>query len=217
MHIAIADVEAFALSKKFLMGKVFPKYPLIYKQIKNESKHRYQSTIKDEIMRHKHSHIEVVNKRSTYNNIQLKAKDVSDIQTQQVLVAKSKNDSGTTNIRQQFQERIVGIEQEMKKIEASLTDFLNTVQQDFRGLIGKIEQMRGNMTRLIEDRKKSESLVHDEQIKQNQRKESRQLAAQGAPAALAPQAILSQIPLNSDSPNRVADPKVQDATNNNQN
>lgn len=199
------------------MGKVFPKYPLIYKQIKNESKHRYQSTIKDEIMRHKHSHIEVVNKRSTYNNIQLKAKDVSDIQTQQVLVAKSKNDSGTTNIRQQFQERIVGIEQEMKKIEASLTDFLNTVQQDFRGLIGKIEQMRGNMTRLIEDRKKSESLVHDEQIKQNQRKESRQLAAQGAPAALAPQAILSQIPLNSDSPNRVADPKVQDATNNNQN
>ena len=105
MHIAIADVEAFALSKKFLMGKVFPKYPLIYKQIKNESKHRYQSTIKDEIMRHKHSHIEVVNKRSTYNNIQLKAKDVSDIQTQQVLVAKSKNDSGTTNIRQQFQEK----------------------------------------------------------------------------------------------------------------
>jgi len=100
VHIAIADVEAFALSKKFLMGKVFPKYPLIYKQIKNESKHRYQSTIKDEIMRHKFSHIEVVNKRSTYNNIQLKPKEVSDIQTQQVLVAKSKNDSGTTNIRQ---------------------------------------------------------------------------------------------------------------------
>ena len=50
----------------------------------------------------------------------------------------------------------------MKKIEASLTDFLNTVQQDFRGLIGKIEQMRGNMTRLIDDRKKSESLLNEE-------------------------------------------------------
>ena len=85
-------------------------------------------------------------------------------------MAKSKNDSGTTNIRQQFQERIVGIEQEMKKIEASLTDFLNTVMQDFRGLIGKIEQMRGNMTRLIEDRKRSESLVNAEQIKQNQKR-----------------------------------------------
>ena len=178
MHIAIQDVEAFALSKKFLMGKVFPKYPLIYKQIKNESKHRYQSTIKDEIMRHKMSHVEVVNKRSTYNNIQLKPKEVSDIQTQQVLVAKSKNDSGTTNIRQQFQERIVGIEQEMKKIEASLTDFLNTVQLDFRGLIGKIEQMRGNMTRLIEDRKKSESLVEEERIRQNNKRQNRANANQ---------------------------------------
>ena len=86
------------------------------------------------------------------------------------MVAKSKNDSGTTNIRQQFQERIVGIEQEMKKIEASLTDFLNTVHQDFLGLIGKIEQMRGNMTRLIEDRKRSESLVAEEHIKQNARR-----------------------------------------------
>ena len=178
VHIAIQDVEAFALSKKFLMGKVFPKYPLIYKQIKNESKHRYQSTIKDEIMRHKMSHVEVVNKRSTYNNIQLKPKEVSDIQTQQVLVAKSKNDSGTTNIRQQFQERIVGIEQEMKKIEASLTDFLNTVQLDFRGLIGKIEQMRGNMTRLIEDRKKSESLVEEERIRQNNKRQNRANANQ---------------------------------------
>ena len=53
-------------------------------------------------MRHKMSHVEVVNKRSTYNNIQLKPKEVSDIQTQHILVAKSKNDSGTTNIRQQF-------------------------------------------------------------------------------------------------------------------
>ena len=174
VHIAETDVDAFALSKKFLMGKVFPKYPQIYRDIKNESKHRYASTIKDEIMRHKFGHIEVVNKRSTYNNIQLKPKEVSDIQTQQVLVARSKNDSGTTNIRQQFQERIVGIEQEMKKIEASMTDFLGTVQLDFHGLLGKIEQMRGNMTRLIEDRKKSESLLFEERKKQNARRENRQ-------------------------------------------
>lgn len=196
MHIAIQDVEAFALSKKFLMGKVFPKYPLIYKQIKNESKHRYQSTIKDEIMRHKMSHVEVVNKRSTYNNIQLKPKEVSDIQTQQVLVAKSKNDSGTTNIRQQFQERIVGIEQEMKKIEASLTDFLNTVQLDFRGLIGKIEQMRGNMTRLIEDRKKSESLVEEERIRQNNKRQNRANANQQSAREIANNSAQSPNPPN---------------------
>ena len=149
------------------MGKVFPKYPLIYRDIRNESRHRYQSTIKDEIMRHKNSHIEVVNKRSTYNNIQLKQKEVSDIQTHQVLVAKNKNDSGTANIRQQFHERIVGIEQEMKKIEISLTDFLHTVQHDFIGLLAKIEQMKGNMTRLVADRKKTESMLAKAHIERN--------------------------------------------------
>ena len=55
-----------------------------------------------------------------------------------------------------------------------MTDFLGTVQLDFHGLLGKIEQMRGNMTRLIEDRKKSESLLFDERKKQNARRENRQ-------------------------------------------
>lgn len=58
----------------------------------------------------------------------------------------------------------------MKKIEASLKDFLNRVQVDFIGLIMKIEQMRGNMTRLIEDRKKSESLLNEEKIRQGKHK-----------------------------------------------
>ena len=59
----------------------------------------------------------------------------------------------------------MGIEQEMKKIEASLSDFLQTVQHDFIGLIAKIEQMRSNMTRLVADRKKSESILNEERIK----------------------------------------------------
>jgi len=55
-----------------LARKIFPKYPNVYREIKDDSKYRYNSAIKDEIMKHKHSHIEVVNKRSTYNNIHLK-------------------------------------------------------------------------------------------------------------------------------------------------
>ena len=60
----------------------------------------------------------------------------------------------------------------MKKIESSLSDFLSTVQHDFIGLIGKIEQMRGNMTRLIADRKQSESLYNDAQIKSDAKKKN---------------------------------------------
>jgi len=65
--VATTEVEAFSLSKKFLVGKVFPKYPNIYREIRDESKFRYTSMIKDDIMKHKFAHIEVVNKRSTYN------------------------------------------------------------------------------------------------------------------------------------------------------
>ena len=72
-------MQAFALSKKFLMRKVFTKYPQIFREIKDDSKYRYNSNIKDPVMKHKYSHIEVVNKRSTYNNIQLKPKQVTDI------------------------------------------------------------------------------------------------------------------------------------------
>lgn len=102
VHIATTEVEAFALSKKFLMRKVFPKYPQIFREIKDDLKYRYNSTIKDEIMKHKHSHIEVVNKRSTYNSIQLRAKKAVDFSSQQLLVMNTKSDVGTTNLRQQF-------------------------------------------------------------------------------------------------------------------
>lgn len=46
-------------------------------------------------MRHKFSHIEVVNKRSTYNNIQIKAKQVADISSQQLLVRNTRSEAGT--------------------------------------------------------------------------------------------------------------------------
>lgn len=155
MHVAITEVEAFALSKKFLMKKVFPKYPQIFREIKDDSKYRYNSNIKDEIMKHKHSHIEVVNKRSTYNSIQLKGKSVADSAGQQI---SAKGDAGgASTLRQQFQERISGIESEMKKIDGSLSEFLATVTADFNGLVGKIEQMKDNMAQLKAESAKSVS------------------------------------------------------------
>mmetsp|Transcript_117341 Transcript_117341/g.163295 ORF Transcript_117341/g.163295 Transcript_117341/m.163295 type:complete len:82 (-) Transcript_117341:64-309(-) len=68
----------------------------------------------------------------------------------------TKSDVGTTNLRQQFQERIVGIEEEMKKIDGSLVDFLSTVTSDFSGLIGQIEQMKENMDQLKKESKESQ-------------------------------------------------------------
>ena len=58
VHLAKSEVQAFALSKRFLMKKVFGKYPQIFREIKENSKYRYHSWMKESIMRHKFQHIE---------------------------------------------------------------------------------------------------------------------------------------------------------------
>lgn len=70
-------------------------------------------------------------------------------------------------MRQQFQERIVGIEQEMKKIDSSLSDFLSTVTTDFNGLVGKIDQMKDNMSQLKTESRKSRSELEAIKARQN--------------------------------------------------
>ena len=69
MYAACSDVEAFALNKNFMLGKIFPKYPEIYREIKDDSRYRYTTSIKDMIIKHKVSHIDSVNKRTFYNNV----------------------------------------------------------------------------------------------------------------------------------------------------
>ena len=52
-------------------------------------------------MKHKHSHIEIVNKRSSYNNIYLKPKSATNVAPQQVTTI-SKADQSNSLMRQQF-------------------------------------------------------------------------------------------------------------------
>ena len=77
------------------MRKVFTKYPQIFREIKDDSKYRYNSNIKDPVMKHKYSHIEVVNKRNTYNNMQLQPKITPEISAQQLLLKSAKIDDVT--------------------------------------------------------------------------------------------------------------------------
>lgn len=69
----------------------------------------------------------------------------------------------------------------MKKIETSLSDFLSTVSLDFNGLLVKIEQMRENMTRLIKDRKQSESMLYAERIEQKDYTDRSRFSNQDSP------------------------------------
>ena len=71
VHIAQSFVEAFALSKTFLLKKIFPTYPEIYREIKDDSKYRYVSWMREGIIKHKQQHMTMINKKSTYNSINL--------------------------------------------------------------------------------------------------------------------------------------------------
>ena len=55
----------------------------------------------------------------------------------------------------------------MKKIDSSLSDFLSTVQGDFNGLIGKIQQMKDNMSQLKREKEISESIIRDLRLQEN--------------------------------------------------
>lgn len=43
-------------------------------------------------MKHKHSHIEIVNKRSSYNNIYIKQKTVHNVSSSQLIVKTPKSE-----------------------------------------------------------------------------------------------------------------------------
>ena len=60
-------------------------------------------------------------------------------------------------MRNQFQERILAIDEEMKKIDAVLGEFLDVISTDFNGIIGKTEMMKNNMTKIKMERSDAEA------------------------------------------------------------
>lgn len=65
------------------MGKIFPKYPDIYEEIKDSSKYAYNGLIKYELVKHKTLHLQYVNKSNTYQEMNLKPKVYANDQDDQ--------------------------------------------------------------------------------------------------------------------------------------
>jgi len=79
IYLATKDVEAFALSKRFLLNHIFPKYPEIEAEMKEKSLHRYKLVIKNKLQQLKEDHILEMNKRNTYHSLNLREKDSNEI------------------------------------------------------------------------------------------------------------------------------------------
>lgn len=55
----------------------------------------------------------------------------------------------------------------MKKIDASLNEFLSTITSDFNGLVGRIELMKDNMSQLKIESAKSVNNLNQKRIELN--------------------------------------------------
>ena len=108
VHVAHTEIEAFSLTKEFLMDKVFPKYPIIFRTIKNESKMRYLTQVRCDVMKHKNHHVDVVNRRSTYNTMKLDYKPISLTEENNSYIVLP-DDDGSGRILMNFHQRIGGI------------------------------------------------------------------------------------------------------------
>jgi hypothetical protein len=154
--MATSEVCALALSKKFLMRRIFPKYPAIYRDIKADSHYRYHSWMREGIMKHKYAHIEMVNKKSTYNSINLKNKYIANVASNQLLLNNSSSGSKSRSMRQHFSERIISMDEEVGKIDNTLSDFLNIVSTDFNGFVAKIDKMKDGMVQIKQEARSAE-------------------------------------------------------------
>lgn len=63
------DVKAFALSKVFLLDKIFPKYEDIKKTIQKDALALYNQHIFDPVNKRRQHEISQMNKKSVYRNV----------------------------------------------------------------------------------------------------------------------------------------------------
>ena len=96
----------------------------------------------------------------------------------------------------------------MKKIDSSLQDFLGTVTTDFNGLIGKIDQMKDNMSQLKKERNKTESELNLQRLAENTNANQQpSMQAAGSGMLLGAQSVAEE-KIEEETPNVIADIEI---------
>lgn len=156
LYLAHTNVEAFSLSKKFLMRRIFTKFPDTFKRIKNDAEEYYQNVLRPEILKHKKQYFQNLNERTTYDTLKLKQKN-KNLPTSEMPIY---NAEASINLFQhQFTERIAMVTAMSKQAEESLGDFLTSVNQDFQYMIENISEMQSNLLSLKREINDTEEYV----------------------------------------------------------
>jgi hypothetical protein len=79
LYMVVKPVNCFALTKKFLLRQIFPKYPEIASEMKAEALLRYRKLLKIPITDHMNKEFENLNKKSVTRVYQFKDKKLGKI------------------------------------------------------------------------------------------------------------------------------------------
>lgn len=71
LFIAVTHVEAFAISREFIHETIYPRYPAIIDQMRDQSKYSYNTNIAYELAKSKAEHVAYINKSHSYEGLLL--------------------------------------------------------------------------------------------------------------------------------------------------
>ena len=76
IYLAVTNVEAISLSKSFLRGEIFKKYPKVAEKIMKGARDRYMKNIKNVLMEQRLKHMMEINIQSRYKTFNIEDKAV---------------------------------------------------------------------------------------------------------------------------------------------
>lgn len=111
------------------MSKVFPKYPEIYHEFIERSLKHYEN-MRESVLKHKQNHIDVVNKQTTYDIIQLRQKNPDELQSEKIV--------DTNSFIEVFVDRIATIDDEIRRFENAMGDACLSITKDMRRFLHRV-------------------------------------------------------------------------------
>jgi hypothetical protein len=130
-----------------MFRKIFRKYPQVYKDLKQAARTRYNALIKEPIMKHKRTHIEDVNKASSYANYNMRFKRIKE---DTALQPAGSNDQAQQSmfLRKQFRQRINVVNNDFSRVISSLNEMVEVISADLFGMNNRVTHMKKNMESL---------------------------------------------------------------------
>lgn len=106
-------------------------------------------------MKHRNTHVEVVNKRSTYNEIKLSHKPTADITSFSHFVKSKTLEESHQIVRQNFSDEIHVIEIQMRKFVSSLKEFMVQTTTDYNRILTEVDRMKESLAEVKKEVRKS--------------------------------------------------------------